>query len=150
MSGAVLCVECGASSEVSLLVTPLCVSCWRSITNPWRERYGLPPIGRGRQYGPLRPEWGEGWAELRCDLCSYEWVGPVAESCSRCPALLARDHAWQAELVLRPPDVEPDDRNRDDRLRAWAERLARAVKAELISADRARGALEREVQRAAA
>lgn len=143
MSAAELCAECGAPAELRLMRTPFCLDCWRLVTAPWRERYGLPLVGRGRQYGPLRPEWGERWAELHCDLCGYQWVGPLLEWCGRCPDLLDRNRRWQGELLLRGPTIEDDDPRRDDRLRAWAERLARGVDAGVISESQARAALAR-------
>lgn len=144
MTGAELCVECGAPSELRLMCTPFCLDCWRVVTAPWRERHGLPLVGRGRQAGPTRPDWGERWAELRCDLCGYEWVGRLLEWCERCPDLLDRNRRWQAELVLRGPAFDDvDDAYRADRLSAWAERLACAVDAGIISEAQARAALAR-------
>lgn len=40
--------------------------------------------GRGFQDGPLRPDFGEGWAELRCDQCSATWVGVIGDPCGWC------------------------------------------------------------------
>ena len=41
------------------------------------------------------------------------------------------------------PDTDRDDQRRPDALKAWAQRLAVAVKAELITADDAKRAMER-------
>lgn len=147
MSGAMLCVECGDAAEVRLAVTPLCVTCWRSITNPWRERCGIPLIGRGHMLGAPRPD---GWALVRCIDCGYSWFGPPGERCDNCARITDNRRKWQAELVLTPPDVDPDDRNRDARLAAWAERLARAVEVDLITEAQARRALDRVVEHVAA
>lgn len=44
--------------------------------------------GRGFQNGPLRPDWGDGWADLRCDRCGATWVGPLGEVCSFCEEII--------------------------------------------------------------
>ena len=44
--------------------------------------------GHGRQAGPLRTEWGDGWAELKCDRCGAGWTGPIGEECGWCAKLI--------------------------------------------------------------
>ena len=139
--GPQVCAECDDVAEVRLALTPLCVACWRSITNPWRERHDVPLTGRGRVVGAPR---FDGWAVLRCVDCRYSWIGPPGERCHECPRLADQRRVWQAELTLRPPDVELDDKHRGARLEAWAERLGRAVESGLITEAQARHAIERE------
>lgn len=62
--------------------------------------------GHGRQVGPARPDWGDGWADLECDECGATWTGPVGEHCSYCIV--------HAEKVLRWAD---EDRKRWQRRR---------------------------------
>jgi hypothetical protein len=50
---------------------------------------------------------------------------------------------WQAEHVLTPPDVDRDDRGYESRMRAWADRLASAVRAEIITESQARAVWDR-------
>lgn len=101
--------------------------------------------GVGRQVGPLRPDWGEGWAELECDHCGAGWVGPIGEPCAWCAVSLERMRAWQADKLLHPELPDRDDCRRARALKAWAGRLARGVEAELIDADAARRAWKREL-----
>ena len=54
--------------------------------------------------------------------------------------------AWQAELALEPPDTNPDDETHPDTMRAWAERLAIAVQAELVTAGQAERAWKRAIR----
>jgi len=62
---------------------------------------GLPELAR--------PDVGEGFAELRCSACGATWVGAAFVRCSWCEDTIARMVVWQAESVLTPPDVDPDD-----------------------------------------
>lgn len=96
--------------------------------------------GTGRQDGPLRPDWGDGWAVLRCDACDASWVGPIDEMCSWCREALERMQMDQARRVLTPPEVDADDISWRRQMDAWGQRLEVAVAADLISqaqADRA-------------
>jgi hypothetical protein len=52
--------------------------------------------GHGRQIGGLRPEMGEGFAQLKCDACSATWTGPPNEPCEYC-APDAHDRRMAAE-----------------------------------------------------
>jgi hypothetical protein len=89
--------------------------------------------GHGQQAGILRPEYGDGWAELQCDECDATWVGPIGEPCNWCAVALDNMRKWQAEKVLEAPDVDVEDERYDNAFDAWAERLAVAVKAEIIT-----------------
>jgi hypothetical protein len=101
--------------------------------------------GIGLQDGARRPDHGPECMELRCVACGATWVGPMLEHCYWCERSHARMLDHQAELVLEPPDTDPDDRNHEDRMRAWAERLARAVDAGLVTRERALSVWHREV-----
>jgi hypothetical protein len=105
--------------------------------------------GHGQQTGILRPEYGDGWAELQCDQCDATWVGPIGEPCNWCATALDNMRKWQAEKVLEAPDVDVDDERYEGVMLGWRERLRVAVAAELISDRQARNAWER-VKRAAA
>jgi hypothetical protein len=96
--------------------------------------------GIGQQTGPLRPDWGDGWADLVCDRCGAGWTGIIGEECWWCWRALERMRQWQAELTLTPPEIDADDERYVGAMEAWAERLAVAVDAEIITeaqADRA-------------
>ena len=105
--------------------------------------------GVGLQDGPLRRDWGGGYADLRCVACAATWVGLSGEACWWC----ARSHEimceWQAELVLRPPDISRDGARYDTAMKAWAHRLANAVKAGVVDRKLAVAVWHREVSRAA-
>lgn len=47
-------------------------------------------LGHGAQAGVLRPDHGDGWAELRCDNCGAGWVGVIGEPCGWCADRLER------------------------------------------------------------
>jgi hypothetical protein len=101
--------------------------------------------GIGLQAGPRRPDYGPEYVELECCACGAGWIGALLEACPWCAELRARMLEWQAENVLTPPDVDPAERNYDDRMKAWAARLARAVEAELVTREQALTAWHREV-----
>ena len=105
-------------------------------------RIGVP--GHGQQSGPLRPDWGDGWADLTCDTCQAGWTGPIGEPCAYCHLAEQRQLAWQAELVLQPPDVDPVDDRYHHAMTAWAGRLKRAVQAQIVTEQKARTAWERQ------
>jgi hypothetical protein len=101
--------------------------------------------GIGLQSGARRPDHGPEMADLTCVACGAGWVGPLGERCSWCIDAAERQRRWQAEMTLTPPEVDPADRTYDDRMKAWAQRLERAVKAGLIDRDRADRAWRRAV-----
>jgi hypothetical protein len=58
--------------------------------------------GVGRQNGPLRPDYGPNWAELKCDQCGAGWVGIIDDPCGWCEkALEDMRHRDGVELVDR-------------------------------------------------
>ena len=99
--------------------------------------------GIGLQSGVMRPDFGPTAAELECVACDATWTGPIGERCPYCDRhreLLLR---YQAELVLTPPEIEPDAGRYDSAMAAWARQLAHAVTAEIVTEQDARRALER-------
>lgn len=101
--------------------------------------------GIGRQDGPLRPQWGHGWADLTCDTCGATWVGPVGEACGWCDMAEERQRQWQAEVLLSTELPDPEASNFADAARGWGRRLKRAIDAELITTEQAQRAWQRSV-----
>jgi hypothetical protein len=106
--------------------------------------------GHGQQTGILRPEYGDGWAELQCDECDATWVGPIGEPCNWCATALDNMRRWQAEKVLEAPEVDPEDERYDGVMVAWGKRLRVAVEAGIITEQQARTAYERATRGVAA
>ena len=104
-------------------------------------------IGHGPQTGPLRPDWGDNWADLACTVCNATWTGPIGEPCAYCEWAIVNMQRWQAELLLEPDLPDRDDQRWANAVDAWADRLARAVDAGLVTAREARHAYERERRR---
>lgn len=102
-------------------------------------------LGVGRQVGPLRLDWGPNFANLECCVCEATWVGPLGEPCYWCERLDQIQRKHQAEIVSRPPDIDRADTRFVPAMRAWGERLARAVAAGIVTEDRARNAWRRQV-----
>jgi hypothetical protein len=48
---------------------------------------------------------------------------------------------WQAQKLLTPPTCDADDVTHQHAMRAWCQRLAIGVQADLVTADQARHAL---------
>lgn len=103
--------------------------------------------GTGAQVGPMRPDWGDGWADLECDECGAGWVGPVGEHCAYCVRSLELMRGWQADLLLRAPLPDVDDDRRLHAMTAWAQRLKVGIGAGLITSTQANTAWRREVRR---
>lgn len=103
--------------------------------------------GRGRRCGTVRPEYGHHAAELECNACGATWVGNPGDPCGYCPRILVAVTEHQADLVLIPPDVDPDNANAADIYAKWADRLAVAVEAGLITEGVAKSRLAKEVAR---
>ncbi len=94
-------------------------------------------IGYGLPDGPWQ----------RCIRCGATWEGHIGQQCRWCWREYDSLIRLSAEAVLVPPDCDHNDARRADALRAWAERLAAAVKAELITEQNARDAMKREAIR---
>jgi hypothetical protein len=92
--------------------------------------------GKGQQTGPLRADWGSGFADLGCDRCDATWVGPPAEPCPWCFDRYQDVHERQRLLVLEPPD-------NPSAYVEWGQRLKRAVEAGIITETDADHAWER-------
>lgn len=105
--------------------------------------------GVGVQAGTLRPDFGPHYANLACNACEATWVGVVGDPCEWCARSYTTMIDHRHDLVLTPPDVDPDDRRRRPALVAWAKRLEVAVADGTVATDEARRALEREQLRGA-
>lgn len=104
----------------------------------------------GVQDGPERPDWGAGYADLRCNACAATWVGIAGDPCEWCRRARQRQLEYQAELVLTPPDVDPGDERSEAMHAGWAHRLAVAVAAGIVTDAAARRAWDRGARRGAA
>lgn len=99
-------------------------------------------IGYGDQVGPLRPDWGDGWADLRCDVCGATWTGEIGEVCGYCLRWIELANEVQRRVLLHP-DL-PDDARRKRAQIAWVDRLAEAVRADIVTEREALTAIRRE------
>lgn len=103
--------------------------------------------------------------DLVCVVCAAGWVGPPFDECPWCARAIARQVEDQRRMLLDPPWLASDagdprydelsevdkavwDRTRGQRrdadsIKAWVERLARAVIAGVITEDEARRACDR-------
>lgn len=97
---------------------------------------------------PGAPRTGE-W-HLACNACGATWVGFAGEPCQWCIDALERQQEHQAELLLQPPDVSPDDVLYGDRMRGWADCMAVGVEAGLITVKQAENTLARTTKAAVA
>ena len=102
--------------------------------------------GRGWQTGKLAPEFGPRYAELTCCACAATWTGLPGEGCWWCQQSHQRMLEHQAELVLRAPDVDPDDGTYEARMNAWGEQLERATQSGIVTAEQAGKTWERAVR----
>ncbi len=103
--------------------------------------------GVGRQVGPLRQDYGEGWANLVCDRCGASWVGLIDERCGWCIRMFELLVDAHRKVMLRPDLPAVGDVGRDRALRAWMDRLAVAVQSDVVTRVEAECALRREVAR---
>lgn len=96
----------------------------RTVTDSHSSRLGIHPEGDARgigfQVGQLRPEIGEGFAQLQCSDCGATWTGPPGEACEYCAPdahdrRMATEHR-RLELVQRL--------DREERQRIFIERDA--------------------------
>jgi hypothetical protein len=88
---------CGQPATRTLAAVPYCDPCAEVVLAPIRERHP----SNGQQVGPLRPDYGPGWAELGCTTCGATWVGHIGEPCSWCLERL--DEPRRERLRLAPP-----------------------------------------------
>lgn len=87
---------------------------------------------------------------LTCCACGATWIGPPGEPCYYCARSRRIQLEHQAELVLTPPDIDPDDINYETRMSAWGQRLIVAARAGIIDQHTADRAWRKWVNRAAA
>lgn len=87
---------------------------------------------------------------VQCVRCGATWDGKPLESCHYCSTALEAMRRHQADNVIQPPDVDPDDATYDDRMTGWAKRLRVAVNAGLITEKAAIVAMDRASRKAAA
>jgi hypothetical protein len=139
---------CGQPATQTLCDIEYCHPCAETILAPIRkqvaQRHGT---GFGEQVGPLRPDWGEHYADLQCSVCEAGWVGPIGEPCTWCQDALEHMQQWQAEILLHPDLPDPSDARYEAAAIAWAERVGRGVTAGLVTPQQAIRALEREARR---
>jgi len=103
-----------------------------------RDDYTNQPVGM--ICGIARPEYGPAIYDLQCQICEATWSGIPGDPCWWCERSIEIQLEHQAELLLTPPDVDRDDINYEAKMRGWSERLARGVKAEIITEQQARNA----------
>lgn len=141
------CCRCTELAVRMLGTEAFCAEHLEAVLGPIRERVADrdPFGGHGRQDGPLRPEYGPGWADVRCDRCSATWVGRIGDPCGWCDRSLALLLDMQREVLLHPELPDPDDQRRNAAEVAWAERLGRAVKVGLIPLATAQQVLNRTI-----
>lgn len=141
--------RCGAHGAHPAGTGWLCAACFDLHFGDARAAYILERDGCGtmRQVGPLRAEYGGTWAECECSACGATAVTPIGEPCGWCVRWLELAHEVQRRVLLRPDLPDVDDPRRQAALRAWALRLAEAVKAEIVTKHEARAALDREEPR---
>ena len=101
------------------------------------------------QAGRMRPDWGPAFCDVACVACGATACGIVGEACWWCQRSHEIVIAWQVELTLRRPDVDPSDQRYPSAMKAWARRLANAVNAGVIDAMIADTAWRKAVARAA-
>jgi hypothetical protein len=131
------CQDCSTPAAVTLGTVAYCTPCADTILGPIRARVILDEsgIGHGTQTGPLRPDYGQHWADLTCTTCDAEWTGPINEPCAWCLIRADRLVELQRRRLLRPELPDPTDRRHRAALDAWHERLARGVTAGIITPD---------------
>lgn len=90
-------------------------------------------------------------ASVRCTSCGATWKGATGDRCGWCAQSYAIMLDHQADIVLTPPDFDVDmhDDEIERRMVAWAERLERAVEADIVTHDEAERALRRQMGHAA-
>lgn len=138
------CSKCNAPGVLNLGTEGWCSSHLSELLRSFdRSAFGL--RGRWIEVGCVRPDHGPGYAECECPACGASAVALVGSPCGYCELAVARLANWQAGRVLSPPDERTDAS-----LRAWAQRMATAVRAGVVARDEARRAWHREVGRDAA
>lgn len=107
----------------------------RGVGRPTGQPQTVQRFPDGSELHPI-----EGLHWLACDVCDATWLGEPDDPCGWCYAAQRQQARWQAERILEPPDVDPDDTTRPGVLTAWGQRLANGVKAGLVEEEAARRA----------
>jgi hypothetical protein len=138
---------CGKTSVRTLAGVPYCEGCAEFIVGPIRAKVnradgatGFAGIGR-----PTTPADGypHGWWSLLCDLCGAGWTGREGGNCPWCDSRYKQALTEQRDLLLRPDLPDDDDPRRNQVVVAWIKRLARGVKAGIVTEPVARRTMER-------
>ena len=134
-----VCDQCGAPADAPMFRGAICDHCLDELAERVAAHTAL--RGRGRRVEPcqvdaaIRARFPASYVMMRCTSasCNSTWYGPRNERCSACATALEGMQRHQAELVLQPELPDRDDVRHDGEVKAWGERLARAVEVELIS-----------------
>jgi hypothetical protein len=131
------CRTCAATATRTIGTGTYCDRCADELLAPIRARVIVDESGAGvgQQTGPLRPDYGDQWADLTCTTCDAEWTGPIGEPCAWCLHRAVRLVELQRRLLVHPELPEPGHRGHSAAVDAWHERLARAVQAGVITID---------------
>jgi hypothetical protein len=139
---------CGAEAVRTLCAKACCQACADAILEPTRERViereGLD--GVVIRDGMTRPEHGPGMADCRCVSCGATMVAHVGDPCAYCAVAVEKMTGWQRQMVLDPELPDVADVRYDGACRGWAERLAVAVAAGIVTEHEARVAWRRAVR----
>lgn len=131
-----VCAHCQQPADQWIANTPLCNPCHHNFLQPLRNKHQQPGFnGRGQ---PISPHNGPN-TRLQCNQCQATWQGTPQEPCQYCILEHHTALRLQHQLTLTPPD------NLDDpaALEAWAERLANATLAGIITEQEGRTAYKR-------
>jgi hypothetical protein len=94
---------------------------------------------------PHPTEW-----HLQCQICEATWVGIPGASCWWCERSIEIQFEHQAELLLTPPDIHPDDARYLARMDAWSDRLVVGEAVGLITQAQSDAAWKRATNRSKA
>jgi hypothetical protein len=131
------CSRCGQIATKAIGTTDFCDLCHHNFLQPLRDKHNPGTFyGRGQPVGP----YDQHNTRLQCDQCNAEWTGTPGDPCNYCALQHAYAIQWQAEIILTPPDIDPDYNNRHTTQNKWGKRLRRAVEADIITLQQARNA----------
>lgn len=136
-----ICAECGQPADRPLYKNVICEPCFDELAERIAVRHAL--RGYGQRAEPclvdadIRSRFPVRYVMLKCTSCSSVWYGPRGEPCSGCGAALELIRRHQAEMLVYPQLPHPDDVRHDGAVKAWGERLARAVESELLTEQQA-------------
>lgn len=140
MSAVLWPCECGEPGVQNLGTKGYCSTHLSELLRSFKpEAFEL--SGRWVEVGCYRPDHGPGYAECECPGCGATAVAVVGSPCAYCEHAKVRMLDWQAQKALTPPESR-----HSGALEAWAERLAVAVRAGIVTEDEARRAWRLEVR----